>query len=487
MTSRHRAHEVPALPGRSRLHLTGLAAALLLAGAAPVEAQAPALRDTDRIDITGRQNLTLGSGARAYGMGGAFLARADDATAASWNPAGLSYLRAPEVTLVGTLNSFSTQRGFENDDFEGGSIDFAALTWPVGRGDVRGAIQVSYQRAISFDGRREIDIYRQPDAENPAQAELIETWRGSSDGGFDVVAFGTGLRLSRRLRAGLTVNRWTNGYDQSLDRTLLAADLGRPLRQFDLDFRPRGWSFNLGLIYSPIAPLNLGFVYKTPVGTDVVLDKTRRDYYGTLGALEEMTSNTYRSEAVTLDLPDSIGFGLSLQPRDELTLSADYTRTRWSDPTIAGYFDLPRTPRGEQDSPPPPDVRPPLLYPTLREPETVLAQEDAEQFRLGVEYVLFTSRLKVPLRLGYFSDRQITPNPTGELPRFNGITAGIGVVVGSLLFDVAYVYEFGEYFVTQESVPTDGAPAATAPTQLRYALTTNRVYASVVYRFSGRP
>ena len=40
-------------------------------------------------------------------MGGAFLARADDATAASWNPAGLSYLRRPEFTVVGARNSFT--------------------------------------------------------------------------------------------------------------------------------------------------------------------------------------------------------------------------------------------------------------------------------------------------------------------------------------------------------------------------------------------
>ena len=90
----------PAWASRRRLLWLGL----LLAGL-PVAAQGQAQRVVDRIDITGRQNLTLGSGARAYGMGGAFLARADDATAASWNPAGLSYLRTPELSLVGAFNS----------------------------------------------------------------------------------------------------------------------------------------------------------------------------------------------------------------------------------------------------------------------------------------------------------------------------------------------------------------------------------------------
>lgn len=45
----------------------------------------------DRIGIASSPN-PVGSGARAIGMGGAFIGIADDATAASWNPAGLIQL-----------------------------------------------------------------------------------------------------------------------------------------------------------------------------------------------------------------------------------------------------------------------------------------------------------------------------------------------------------------------------------------------------------
>ena len=51
------------------------------------------------IDIPSSFN-PVGSGARALGLGGSFIAVADDATAASWNPAGLIQLRKPEVALV---------------------------------------------------------------------------------------------------------------------------------------------------------------------------------------------------------------------------------------------------------------------------------------------------------------------------------------------------------------------------------------------------
>ena len=63
--------------------------------------------------------------------------------------------------------------------------------------------------------------------------------------------------------------------------------------------------------------------------------------------------------------------------------------------------------------------------------------------------------------------------------RYNGLTAGTGLILGALQLDLAWVYEFGEYFVAGEASAEPQAPT-------RYALTTNRVYASVIYRFSGR-
>ena len=56
----------------------------------------------------------LGVGARAMGMGGAFIAVADDATAASWNPGGLVQLERPEFSVVGTY-------GARQNDYSSGS------------------------------------------------------------------------------------------------------------------------------------------------------------------------------------------------------------------------------------------------------------------------------------------------------------------------------------------------------------------------------
>jgi len=460
----------------------------VLLGAQTASAQQEPVGD-DPIAIPGQQNLTLGSGARAYGMGGAFLARADDATAASWNPAGLSYLRAPELSLVGVYNSFTTVENLDNDSLKGSSVDFAAFTWPVGAGEVRGAVQLSYQRAISFDGTRQIDQYGAIGAADGNETGLVRVDDGVSDGGFDVVALGTGLRLSRHVRAGFTVNRWLNGYGQSLERNLYNLPTNRQRRHFDLDFRPKGWSFNLGLIVSPIEALNLAAVYKTPFTATVGLDRARRDYFGDPEEPDEITSNAFSSNSVRLDFPSSFGCGLSWRARETLTLSADYTRSDWSSARIRDYFEVRFTPASDEEGnpgqPPPPLFFSELQYPTLKkvpdpdgpsDPALVVTQQDAEQIRAGVEWVLIKGRLKIPLRGGYFNDRQIAP-ASNDTVRFNGITAGTGLILGALQLDVAWVYEFGEYFVAAE--------AKTDP-PIRYALTTNRVYASVIYRFSGR-
>lgn len=74
---------------RARLAAGALSLAALAALAAP--------RDAAAADKYAAEFLRVGAGARAVGMGGAFAAVADDASAAYWNPAGLSFLESREV------------------------------------------------------------------------------------------------------------------------------------------------------------------------------------------------------------------------------------------------------------------------------------------------------------------------------------------------------------------------------------------------------
>lgn len=402
----------------------------------------------DRLDLKARSNVVQGAGARAYGMGGAFLARPDDATAASWNPAGLSYLRTPELSIVGAwtrLDEDTTNADGDlvrQDHRSGGAPDFAAGTYPISLGSATGSVQVSFQRAISFDADRTIE-----------QASGVT--QISSSGGFDVIALGSGLQLTRSLRAGAALNRWFNGWDQRLGRSATQ----RPTIQ-TADFSFSGWNLNLGAIWSPVESLNLGAVYKTGFSADVTLSRERVDL------VNPVTTNSHSSDDVTLDFPAAFGVGASWRPTSPLTVSADFTRTQWSKGKIYNYFTLPQT--GE---PLPPDfVFPELTYPNLGAP-----QSDTEQIRVGAEYVVLKTRVKWPLRAGYFLDRQLFRVLNDETPTLQGFTVGTGLIFGRMLIDVAYVYESGSYF---EAVD----PELDAQDPPHSKLRSQRFLVSLIYR-----
>jgi long-subunit fatty acid transport protein len=431
--------------------LLGLAAAAGAQDPTPVPTPLPSPEvpelPPDELDFQGLTSITLGSGARAFGMGGAFLARADDATAASWNPAGLSYLRNPEISIVGARNSFDRgpEGGEANDTFVGRTPDFAAITYPLEFGSVTGAAQLSYQRVFSFRGSRTVD-----------KDGFVLTTDGT--GGYDVLAIGTGLQVSRRVRAGITVNRWLNGYHQSRART------GSRRQRQELDYDLSGWNVNLGLMWTPQESVNLGLVAKTPFTGSLKLRRERTDFFPA-ETPETITTNEAERDDLSLDFPAALGVGASWRPRSTLTLSVDYTRTLWSEGRIHNFFTVPVTPPSDNAEPPGPIVFPVLPYPTLVD----LEQEDTYQLRVGAEYVIIASHIKVPLRAGYFLDRQYFRAGDGSAPVFDGFTVGAGILAGPFLFDVAYVHESGSYV-------DSGEPQGEAFTTFR------RVFVSLMYR-----
>jgi hypothetical protein len=305
---------------------------------------------------------------------------------------------------------------------------------------------VSFQRVLSYDADRTI---RRAD----------RTFEISARGGFDVLAAGTGLQLSRKLRVGATLNRWLNGYEQTTDRLGLARGEIRLLSDFEIS----GWNVNGGFIYAPSESLNIGGVIKTGFTAKMTLTRQRFD----TSPEGDSTQNFSRSRSVRLDFPGAFGFGASWRPTTPLTLSIDYTRTGWSEGRIRNYFTLPTQGQPEPGSE---DFFGSLPFPLLFAPEGPAEQRDTEQARLGVEYVLIRSRLKVPLRAGYFRDYLHFPDLEGKRPVFNGFTAGVGLLVGPFLLDTAFVFERGKY----RDVAGDRVDA-----------TIRRLYVSVIYRHGG--
>lgn len=114
-----------------------------------------AAQNTDIEALSGLQFNFGNPGARSLGMGGAFLALADDASAAEANPAGLTILRKPEVSIESRRTTIGqnfptggTYPWVTTADFGASqtAISFASAVFPS-HGSV---LAIYYHRPLSF-------------------------------------------------------------------------------------------------------------------------------------------------------------------------------------------------------------------------------------------------------------------------------------------------------------------------------------------------
>jgi len=97
---------------------------------------------------------------QTLGMGGAFTAVADDATAASWNPGGLIQLERPEASFVTRL-SYEEDRHHSGDDdflvdrdsFDGMGLNYLSVVYPFRFLSRNWVVSLNYQEAYDFTRR----------------------------------------------------------------------------------------------------------------------------------------------------------------------------------------------------------------------------------------------------------------------------------------------------------------------------------------------
>lgn len=290
----------------------------------------------------------VGSGARALGMGGAFIAVADDATAASWNPGGLVQVERPELSVVGAASWRTEDNSLALSDDAGDEhvtdvrLNYLSAALPFRLWERNWVVSLNWQHLYDFDREWSFGLSQSSsstDASTGTGADIRQDVTLSQDG--DLGAWGVALsgQLTPTLSVGITLNFWENGpYRNRWERFSrqtgegTAADNPLTFEATSLDrYDLSGLNANLGLLWRITPEWTLGMVFKTPFAADVAHRGQGSEsvrYPGQTGGYERTWEE--RTDE-TLAMPLGIGVGVAWRPAPHLSFSADVYRTEWDD------------------------------------------------------------------------------------------------------------------------------------------------------------
>jgi hypothetical protein len=447
----------------------------------------------------------IGAGARGLGMGGAFIAVADDGTAASFNPAGLAQLRRTELAIVGFSDDLTSTVSVprantvitSESSVRHGAIDFGGMAIPFEVGGRNLTIQASYQRSVDLFGQGKAtvqDTIRLSDIDPRLSGfgDFIADITPAQSGAFQTVSLSAGYQVAPRLSLGASVNYWFGDWTAKGENNFhlqVRGPGGRfievPLvdRHFNQKQSMRALSLNAGILlrYSKIS---LGGILRLPFNGAYEL--TENDSQITFDQNGKPGDPVPQSLGMKSQLywPRSAGAGVALRPFKGLTLTGDYTWSQWSQATIrnvpAGTLLTPvkTGPTGEAED----SFNDRNFFDTLPASET--STTNTVTWRAGGEYLVVLSKLIIPLRGGLFRDRSpITELGQTEGKRIKGWTVGTGLNFSRFVLDVAFERQNSSgllFLRLRQGQPVQSGTAASTE-----SVREDRIVASIIYRFGA--
>lgn len=339
-------------------------------------------------------------GARSMGLGGAFVALADDATAAFANPAGLVQLVRPEISLELRRRQYSTPYT------EGGRASGLPTGWGI---DTVGGIRTEYSHETTsgasflsfvYPGTKwSLALYRHQLADFSLTTEINGLFGVATEGGTrryedqwtvtDLDVVGTGLsgayQVSDRLSLGFGLAYFTGGVENRgaayavdiFPETFWDRNSFLPDRQFVAStFTVDDWDvgFNLGVLWRFAECWRLGGVFRQGPRFDYEL-------INRAGPLHQEPAGTIVA-AVTdrsIAFPNVWGLGAAYRsPDGSLTVGFEWDRVEYS-----------------------------VILETLESEQvdtTDVGMDDANELHLGVEYVFLATNPLIALRAGLWHD-----------------------------------------------------------------------------------
>lgn len=300
----------------------------------------------------------VGSGARAAGMADAFVAVADDATAASWNPAGLIQLELPEISIVG---AYMTGRREYNADFHPetetsdsdsiGNLNHLSLVYPLPLGGlgINAVASLAYQQEYDFSRTMRLHFNSSSALVGPGLGIPINNFLDidfEQSGGLGAISPALAFEITPRLSIGAAVNFWNdsflndNGWEQSIDQRQVTMFGVTPFL-FSMNSREEydsvsGENLTLGVLWSLSDKWSVGARYDSSFSADASYEMRSNALTMRLPSAifpTPMLSFSPQSlrESRSLRFPDSLAVGVAYRHSDRLTVTADVTTTDWND------------------------------------------------------------------------------------------------------------------------------------------------------------
>ncbi len=395
----------------------------------------------------------VGSGARAVGMGGAFIGIADDATAASWNPAGLTQLETPELSLVGAALyssddfSSSTNPAIGNSSHTSeSSINYLSASYPFNFLEKNMVVSLNYQRLYEFNRHFEYNL--QTSVPSPLFPLVNTQNRNYEQNGYlSALGLAYAIQLTPSISLGGTLNIWSgkldsqNGWNEDYtNHSVTTFGLTKNIEDSHITENysdPNGVNVNVGLLWSVNKYLTVGAVLKTPFSLEFdhqyTDDWVQRDKNGKI----KNSSHISISDQIKLWMPMSYGIGLAWRFSDQLTIDMDVYRTQWSQYMLT-------------------DGQGNKMSPINALPESDSDIKDTTQIRIGGEYLFIKPDRNwvASLRGGAFYD----PEPSqGKVNDFYGVSIGSGIGYKRYVLDAAYQLRWGNNVDTGNLIATSQA------------------------------
>jgi hypothetical protein len=368
----------------------------------------------------------LGAGARARAMGGAFVGVADDASALTWNPAGLVQVQKTQTSVAGSWTDLKQETSYSGRDFEAEESDtktklaYASFVAPLRIKGHPFMAAVTYRAAHN----RLEDWYSwsQVDEVYVAFPNIIEytadrTHHTTITGGFDIFSLGFGTGFYGDLSVGGAVNIFTGSGEafyrnHYLDTVVTdfagVSDTIQLRRAFstgdEIDYK--GFNLTASAFYE-YEMVRVGVTLQTPTELVMEHDLTRRDTLYENGLPIGQRAWLFRNKS-KLELPLTLAGGVSVQATPDLVLSGDFELKRFSESKYLVERDTLFTKRGS------------IYFPyhcidvdTCDFSRFTSAGEEVEVFdefdlgygnwtsiRVGAEYMLRTPIGNIPIRGG---------------------------------------------------------------------------------------